>query len=298
MSKKLKSETVYRVNHVPGEEIDLNEDFEFKQSYHEYDEAGNLLLEIAYGQDGEIADKIEYRYDKKGHLLETLVYGEDEDILERKEVIRETDGKVIREITHYLDGSADIHEYFYNDEGKLTGFQVKDDEDEIELSEKYTYEGDKVVKVERWDEDNELIFSQEDKYDNGVISGRKIWSAEDGDPYTLVIEYNAAGHREQEQRYNSHDQLIERNIYEEDNKGRGCRLVEENKQRKNTTEFEFDERGNVIHQVETDLNGELNHEAFRVYSDDGELLLTTVEAVIKSSGAIRAYSMVFRREYH
>jgi hypothetical protein len=298
MGKKLKSETVFRVDHVPGEEIDLTQEFEYKQSYHEYSEDGNLLLEIAFGQDGEIADKIEYRYDENGNLLETLVYGEDDDILERKEVVRGPNGKVEKEITHYLDGSADTHEYFYNDAGMLTGFQVKDDEDEIELSEKYTYEGDKVVKVERWDEDNELIFSQEDKYENGVISSRKLWSAEDGDPYTLVIDYNAAGHKELEQRYNSRDQLIERNVYEEDDKGRVVKIVEENKQRKNTTEYEFDERGNVIHQVETDLNGEKNHEAFREYGEDGELLLTTVEASIKSSGAIRAYSLVFKREYH
>ena len=94
MSKKLKSETVFRVDHVPGEEIDLTQDFEYQQSYHEYSEAGNLLLEIAFGQDGEIADKIEYRYDEKGNLLETLVYGEDDDILERKEVLRGKDGKV------------------------------------------------------------------------------------------------------------------------------------------------------------------------------------------------------------
>jgi hypothetical protein len=298
MSKKIKSETVYRVDHVPGEEIDLTQDFEIKHSHHEFNEDGHLILEVAFSQDGEIADKIEYRYDEKGQLLETLVYGEDEDILERKEVIREPGGKVIQEITHYLDGSADIQEYFYNEEGKLTGFQVKDDENEVESSEKYTYEEDKVVKVERWDDDNELVFSQEDKYENGALSSRKIWSAEDDEPYTFIIDYNAAGYRQQEQRYNSRDQLIERNIYEVDDKGHVVRIVEENKQRKNTTEYEFDDRGNVIHQVETDLNGELNHEAFREYGEDGELLITTVEAVIKSSGAIRAYSLVFRRDYY
>jgi antitoxin component YwqK of YwqJK toxin-antitoxin module len=298
MSKKIKNETVYRVNHLPGEEIDVSEEHDSKQSYHEFNEDGNLLLEIAYTQDGEVADKIEYRYDKNGRLLETKVYGEDEEVLERKEVVRDNNGRAIREITHYLDGSADIHEYYYNEDGLLTGFQVKDDEDEIESSEKYIYEGDKVVKVERWDGDNELIFSQEDKYENGVILSRKIWSAEDEEPYTFITEYNAAGHRVQERRFNSRDQLIERNIYEEDGNGRVVRIIEENKQRKNTTEFEFDERGNLIHQAETDLNGDLNHEVFRQYSDDGELLITTVEAVVKASGTVRAYSMIFRRDYY
>jgi hypothetical protein len=41
----------------------------------------------------------------------------------------------------------------------------------------------------------------------------------------------------------------------------------------------------------------MNHEIFRQYSPDGELLITTVESVVKASGAVRAYSMVFRRNY-
>jgi antitoxin component YwqK of YwqJK toxin-antitoxin module len=219
-------------------------------------------------------------------------------VLERKEVIRDDAGKLIREITHYLDGSADTQEYFYNDDGLLSGFRVIDDEGEPESSERYFYEGNKVVKVERWDDDNELVFSQEDTYETGRSQAVRSWSAEDDEPYTIIIDYNAAGLREQERRYNSRDQLIERNVYEEDDKGRIVRVIEENKQRKNTTEFEFDDQGNIIHQVETDMNGELNHEVFRQYSPDGELLITTVETVVKASGAVRAYSMVYRRDYH
>ena len=58
MSKKIKSETIYRFDHMPGEEIDLGQDFDVKQSYHEFDQAGNLILELAYTHDGEIVDKI------------------------------------------------------------------------------------------------------------------------------------------------------------------------------------------------------------------------------------------------
>jgi hypothetical protein len=297
MSKKIKSETVYRVNHVPGEEIDFTQEFEGKQSFNEYDETGNLLLEIAYTQDGDVADKVEYRYDKNGRLLETLVYSEDDDILERKEVVRDTEGKVTREITHYLDGSADIHEYFYNDKGWVSGIQVKDDEGEIEYSEKYTYDGEMPVKVERYDDEEELIFSQEDEYEEGKLRTRTTWSDEDQEAYTLVQHFRPNGHREEELRYNSNDQLIEHNTWEEDEGGRIVKIVEENKLRKNTTEFAFDAKGNVTHQVETDLHGELNHEVYRQYDDEGELLLTTVEAVVKPGGSIRAYSLVFKREY-
>jgi YD repeat-containing protein len=296
MSNKIKSETIYRYDHIPGEEIDLETEFDQVQSYREFDEAENLVLEIAYTQNGDVTDKIEYRYSRDGLLVETIVFGEDDEILERKEVERETNGRINRELTHYLDGSTDIQEYFYNETGQLTGMRVKDDDDEIEYGEQYFYEGAKLVKVERRDGDGKLIFTQEETYANGVISARKIWSAEEDEAFTLVVEFNAAGHRVQEMRYDGNEELIERNKYEEGGNGRVIRIIEENRQRMNTTEFSYDESGNVILQVETDLNGDLNHKVYRYYDPDGNPLITTVEAVMKPSGIVRAYSLVYRRE--
>ncbi len=296
MGNKIKNETVYRVDHVPGDEVDLEQSFSQMQSYKEFDESGNLILEIGYAHDGEITDKIGYRYDDDGRLLETMVYGDDDEVLERKEVVWNSDGKVIRELTHYLDGSSDTHEYLYDGKGKIEGVVAKDDEDEMEFSEKYYYEGDKIIKVERMNSDDEVTFRQEDEYADGNLKTRTTWSSEEGEPTTLVQEFNAAGHREQELRYDRHEQLIERNIYEEDENGRVVRIIEENRQRKNTTEFAYDEQGNPIRQAETDMNGNLNHEVFRTYSAEGDLLYTTVEAVMKPGGDKRAYTLVYKRE--
>jgi len=169
MSNKIKSETVYRIDHVPGEEIDPEEDLEGMQSYHEYDEAGHLILEIAYTRDGDIADKVEYKYDAAGKLLETSIYGEYNDVLERKELVWSSDDRVMKEIIHYLDGSEDIHEFFYDDKGNLTGMVVKDDEDELELSEKYFYEFLLV---------RENIWRPERKLDIYNVSCKSTWKFE------------------------------------------------------------------------------------------------------------------------
>jgi YD repeat-containing protein len=296
MSKKIKSETIYRFDHMPGEEIDLDQDFDIKQSYHEFDKAGNLILEMAYTHDGDIVDKIEYHYDEAGRLVESLIYGEYDDIMERRVAERDQDGRTVRESIHYLDGSSDTREYSYDEKGNLISMRAVDDEDELEFSETYFYDGDKMVKVERRGSDDKVVFRQEDEYIDGALRTRKIWSSEDDEPYTLVHQFNAAGHREQELRYNKKDQLIERNVYEEDENGRVVRIIEENRQRKNTTEFTFDEQGNPIRQVETDLNGNLNHEIFRVYDPDGDLIQTRIEAVLKPSGEARAYSLIYKRE--
>lgn len=297
MSSKIKSETVYRIDHLPGDEINLEDDLDGAQSYNEFDENGHLVLEIAYTRDGEIADKMEYRHDGD-KLVETLIYGEDDEILERREMIWSDDQRLTQEIVHYLDGSVDIHNFFYDENGNLTGIEVKDDEDELEYSEKYHYEGDKVVKVEKFNGDDELIFKQEDEYKDGSLRTRTIWSSEDEQAYTLVQHFNPRGHKVEELRYDEDEELIERNVYEEDENGRVVKLVEENKQRKNTSEFDYDEKGNVIHQKETSLTGELNHELWRTYDPDGEIIKTTVEYIGRPSMQLRAYTLIYKREYY
>lgn len=298
MSNKLKNETVYRIDHIPGEEIDLDQEFENIHTHREYDAHGNLLMEITYTRDGSVADKILMDYDEKGNLTETRIFDEYGDILERKEVFYFPDNRIQKEMTYYLDGSYDLNEYFYDDNGRLTGMKVKDDEDEPDYSERYYYDGEDVVKLERYDDEDELIFSQEDKYEEGKLVSRTTWSDEDDEPYTLVQNYSVHGHMVEELRYNSDNELVERNIYEEDENGRVFRLTEENRQRKNTTDFEYDDKGRVAYQKETDLHGDLNHELWRFFGPDGELVRTTVEMVMKPSLEKRAYSLIHKREYY
>ena len=296
MSNRIKSEKVYRVDHLPGEEIDADQESGNLQSYREYDDSGHLIMEISYNSDGDISDKMEYSHDQDGRLVETRIYGEYDELLEQREVAWGEENRISREIVRYQDGSEDIHEFFYDHKGNLTGIRVIDDEDELEFSEKYFYDGEHAVKVERRNGDDELIFTQEDEYEDGVIKMKSIWSAEEEEPFRIVQHFNAAGHRTAELRYDNHDRLVERNTYDLDSKGQLICLVEENKFRKNTTGFSYDDHGNVIYQKETDLNGNLNHEIYRQFNEAGELLKTTVVAVIKPSMEKRAYTLIHRRE--
>lgn len=297
MSNRIKSETIYRIDHVPGEEVNFNPDSGYKQSCQEYNPEGRILLELTYTFEGDISDRIEYHYDEKGRLKEALTFGENEELLERKELAWTDGDRISLEIIHYLDGSADFHEFFYDEKGNLTGIQVRNDDDEIEFEETYFYESD-LVRMERRDEDDELVYMMENTYLDGVLRERTIWSAEEEEPYTYVQRFNSAGHREEELRYNSQGQLSERNVYSLDSEGRIISMVEENRLRKNTTEFAYDGKGNVTFQKETDLNGELNHEVFRHYDETGQPVKTTVEAAVKPSQEIRAYTLFYIREFY
>lgn len=296
MSKKTKRLKIYRVHHLPGAELPDPVEFGVLQSLQEFDEKGNIILEIAYTHDGEIGDKNEFRYDDNGRLIESIVYGEDQEILERSEITRDKDGRILTETVHYLDGSADRRSFYYDDNGYLTSIVTTDEDEQPEFSERYTYDSGKLVRIERRNEENEIIFIQEDTYEDGVIRGRKLWSSEAEEPFTLVTDYDEMGHRVKETRFDSRERLIERNIYEVDANGRTVKTVEENRQRKNTTEISYDAAGNVTYQRETDLNGDLNHEIFRSYDEQGNPTMVTVEAIQKNSGEKRAYSLIYLYE--
>lgn len=297
MSRKLKSQTIYRADHLPGEPPQGTPEGQPHHSRQEYDEQGNLLLEASYSSTGALTEKNEYRYDPRGRLVETIMYDEDGGIMERRTARRDSTGRLVQEQVHYLDGSVDTYHYSYDDNGHLTGLEVIDDEDSLEYSEQYFWEGDALVKTERYDESGKATFRQEDIYENGILSERKTWSDEESESYTLVQRFNERGIREQELRYDSRNQLIERNIFEDDGSGKIIRIIEENKQRKNTTDFGFDDEGRLVHQVERDLNGDLNHEAFRKYGENGDLDSVTVEVNQKNSGTTLAYTLFYRYEY-
>jgi antitoxin component YwqK of YwqJK toxin-antitoxin module len=270
--------------------------FGILQSSEEYDRNGNPLMEIACNSEGDIVDKNEYRYDGSGNVKETLIYGEDDDILERTVMERNPEGRLIRELVYYLDGSVDTRNFFYDQNGYLTGMEAVDDEDETEYSELYFYEGGKPIRIERH-EDNEIIFSQDDQYENNTIRSRKVWSSEDEEPYTLITEYNSHGRRIKEIRYDSRDNITERNTWEEDENGRVCRVVEENRQRKNTTEISHDEKGNIIYQKEVNVHGEVNHEVYRTYDENGRISRVQVEAVQRNTGEKMAYTLFYVYDY-
>jgi antitoxin component YwqK of YwqJK toxin-antitoxin module len=160
----------------------------------------------------------------------------------------------------------------------------------------YFYEGGKLVRIERH-EDNEIIFTQDDQYENDTIRSRKVWSSEDEEPYTLITEYNSHGRRIKEIRYDSRDNITERNTWEEDENGMVCRVVEENRQRKNTTEISHDEKGNIIYQKEVNIHGEVNHEVYRTYDENGRISRVQVEAVQRNTGDKAAYTLFYVYDY-
>ena len=299
MAKKIRTVNVYRVEKVPGENVSGQADREI-QSYTLYNEDGNILEEAHYGTGQELAEKSRYQYDDKGRVSGMLLMDESDEVLEDKRIEWSEPDRMEKEITHYLDGSEMTVTYHHDEQGRLVRKITADEEGEVESREIFSYDGDNLVRVEKYNEDDRLVFKQDDIYNGKERSESMIFLMEDPDDKTVrVIKYNERGQRSAELVYDRKDRLVEKNHYEVDDQGRLVKMVEENAARRNTTEFFYDDSGNNIReQVETDREGNLNHRILRTYDEDGNQLETRVIMPIGNAGETREYSIVFEYEYY
>lgn len=297
MSKKIKSQTIYRVFHIPGEEETVTPDDGSKYSFREFDIQGNTTLEMTYSQDGDIHEKTEYHYDDKGLINESIIYGEEDEALERRTIDKDDKGNIISETIHYLDGSCDKISYIFNEAGKLVERITTNDDDEIEAREKFYFTDDIPTKLEKYNEEGKLIYTQDDIVENGKLKERKIWTSEDGEILTRITKFNEAGQRESELIYDNQDKLIERNNYELDENGRIVKITEENRQKKNVTILSYDDAGRITSQEETDLNDDLVSSIDRIYDEDGQLKSATVTAYIPVTRIYQTYTLIYEYDF-
>lgn len=299
MTKKIRSVTVYRVEKGSGGK-GSDQSGKAIQSFTLYNEEGNILEEVQYGSQLEMSEKNRYLYDDKGRVSGMMLIDEANDVLEDKRIEWSDADRMEREVTRYLDGSEMTVSYHYDDQGRLIRRITADEDGEVEGREIYHYEGDNLVKVEKYNEDDRLIYKQEDIYIGKERSESMIFLMEDPDDKVVrVIKYNDRGQRSAEMVYDRKDRLIEKNLYEVDDQGRLVKMVEENATRKNITEFLYDDSGNNIkEQVETDRDGNLNHRVLRTYDADGNQLETRVIMPIGNTDETREYSIIFEYEYY
>ena len=297
MTKKIKSEKIYRVEIIPEQEEEPVIENGTLQSHYEYDENGNPGLEIQYDTDGILTEKNEYTYDGSGKVSGILIYDENGEVLERKSIERDEKGNILSEKVHYLDGSYDTLNYIYED-GKFIEKKLVDDEGVLEAVEKYSYSGDNLLRVEKINEEGELVYKHENEYDeNGVLKASSVWSSEDGEEYSRDTEYYPNGHRKSEIRYDENERPVEKSVFDEDEKGRIIAITDENTARRISTFLEYNDKGNVIRQTEINMNDELNHEILREYDEEDNPRLTRVRVRLGNTDAFYHYALIYKYEY-
>lgn len=277
MSRKVKIRNVFRIDVPPEEKHEDYRDFEERIPYGKeiFDENGNLTGEDRYDDDGNLIGRMLYKYDENNHLTGEETYDENGELEEKLSYERDEKGRILKKFVHYLDGSMDTMTYTYSGE-KISRKVLVDEDGEIETEEKFTFDGDKLVREEKY-EYGELIEKNEFKFDaQGNVVEAHLFNDEEST--RIVNEYDENGNRTGSFKYDEDDKMTEKNLYSYDEAGNMTEVQEEDRSRKNTVKMGYDEKGNAISQVEINRDGFMNHEVIRAYDEEGKL--TEVRATL------------------
>ena len=295
MSKKIKSVRLFKHDDAGKKDSDsVNKGYKYSMT--DYDENGNIILEVRFNPDEELEDKYIYKYDKKNQLIEDIHYLTYKDIAEHKTYDMDEKGKIIKVYKHYNDGSKDTIEYRYNEKDLLIEQVTIDSYDEIEAKNIYEYENENLILEEVYEYD-ELISKQSFSYDEkGNIIEENKWTEDDGN-LRRVNEYNDNNELIKVLFYNRKEKLAAKTEYSYSESGKISKVTEEDQHGKNITTIQYDDKGNAVEQVETNPNGDVNNKAIRKFNENNDVVETGVFIDLHGTGPNQEYILRYEYDY-
>lgn len=295
--RKIKSITLhkhdYKLKDINSEEFELKGGVYNKTTY---DEGGRTLSELKFLSDGSIEQHYEYTYNEQGVKTSEKAFDEYGDLMDDMEYSVDTNGKILFAYKNYLDGSRDTITYRYDEKGNLIEKELRSEDDEVEYLDKYTYDGEHEIHHESWDEDNELVFRKESIYDEkGNVVEDKTWESESNDTIRVVNEFDDAGQMCGVSSFSGDGKLLFRVDYERNEQGHITFVKEVSPGREVSTEFEYDEQGNALVQIEANGDGEINSRIERSFDEDGNVIDS--EAILDHHGMGMNQHYVLKYEY-
>jgi YD repeat-containing protein len=253
-----KSTLVYRTDLVNiGIGQGQRESVPYLSSHTEFDESGRVISQSSFSAGGLLAEKVVLAYDSAGRVVHETYYVDEEDPSEEKSYEYDDAGRMIKQLKHYLDGSADVTHYQYNESGLLIEKRTVDDEGTVDSRETFAWDGDRLVTHMLVDADGNQLLREDFKYDE---KGNMIEHIKDDDEagefFRLVVEYNTEGRKIWEKLYDDRGKLFDTTWFEEDEQGRVVQTVEEDSKSRKVKHFNFDDRGNSTGYEETNGNGD------------------------------------------
>lgn len=298
MPGKIKSIKVFKKDVILKSPVSTNAE-EVRRIYSKifYNQTGKIIREEKYNNEEEFEQILEFKYDEKGRLIEELMFEDEETVLEKKTFDYDEKGRLSKEFLHYHDGTYDVVHYEYNENDDIVSKKKVDSDNEPEESEFFTYEGKNMVMQKCYDGDNELINEANLKYDK---SGNLIEEVSIGHFENNEIkkenEYNDKGRKTASYIYEN-GKLIEKYIYEENEKEQIINIYEENIWGKSTIGFEYDDNGNITLQREYDSNGNIISEIKKTYQDN-IIHGASIYSEKPVPGGFYNYSLDYEYEYY
>ena len=274
MKNKIKTSLTYHSD-LGSEETMESTNRETLQQKVVFDIQGNVEEHIQYLSDGSIEDRVTNAYNTDGKLAEEVLYDADGVIAERRTLEYSEKGKLLKEFKHYEDGSRDITTYVYDEAGHLTEKIFGDDSSYVEKREVFTFEGDKLISVQEFGEEDDLLKSRTYTYDaDGNLEESSESPTDNGGRKVTIFNSNALP--ELVKYYSEAGNLIARHTYEYNENGQVTDISEETQSGTSSSHTEYDENGQAVIIEDKSANEELNHRIERTYDQGGNILTSHV----------------------
>ncbi len=264
-----------------------------------YNQEGKKIKDLKYDSFERIEYLIVFQYDDTGKLIEEITFEDEETFVERKTFEYDDKSNLSKEFLHYMDGSFDTVEYFYNHSGQLVEKKQYDSDYELEEFTTYKYDGVNLINKKVTDAEGNVL--KETSYafnENGDLIEDYEIEENSGFEFKRVIEFNDKGVKTATYIYNEGDLTVEKYCYDENDPDKVVKIIEENSNGKNTIELEYDNNGNVTLQRIYDINGLLVREIIMTYDANNNLLeYKIISHKVKHGGALN-YCMVYEYEFY
>lgn len=282
----------YVIEDVVAKEIELKG---AKYSYTEFDKNGNVILEVRYNKNGGIEEKYVNNFNELGQLIEEIIYLSDDEIAQHKTFEYNENGNVVKAHKHYQDESKDTISYRY-DEGRLVEKITADSEDEMEAKEELKYDGSRLMSRKVYEYD-ELVLDESYDYDEaGNLIEQTKWTTEEQDSKYYNL-FNEKGNLIKTLTSSIKDELLAKSEYYYDEEGLLEKIEEETIHGKNITSLEYDENNNSIKQIEKNQHGEINNEAERKYNENQDVVEAEVFVNFHGMGINQHYILKYDYQY-
>ncbi|HNW89913.1 MAG TPA: hypothetical protein PKN48_09640 [Bacteroidales bacterium] len=303
MEKKIQNTKNYRINYamenpLNPDETDWYEKDSFLSSLTEYDQNGNTLKTLSYNHAGEIIEHYVYKYDEKNNLIEEINFFDENEIAEHRFFQYNESGKPVEEKIVYLEGGENFIKFFYDEKGNLTKRVQSDVDGEIEETEILEFMDGKLLRAVLTDGENNEMSRREYTYnDDGKMISYTFTSADPDSNFRTEYFYDENGSREKTLRYNSNNQLIEKNLFTTDENDNVTELYEEDPRSAKTTKFTFDENNNIVKQEEFNTNDELLSSIERTFDEEGRLTESLVFLQDPTQNIRQMYASKYEYEF-
>lgn len=176
-ARLLRTYRAYDLDFDPEQNIaDLDRNDFYLISETVYNPEGLSIAEKEFDEEGNVLQEVRNEYNSEGKLIHHELFSDGEQAENITYTYNEK-GKVIEERQNFEQGFPIIRKFVYDEQDRLVELIVEDDEGELSEREVYTYSADfpdKMIKLQKFNEDNKLVHEEESVYEAETDEAGKV----------------------------------------------------------------------------------------------------------------------------